>query len=399
MSTLDGFKHDKPEPPDVFPNLDFPLLTDPHDGPPTGLFAGSNPAINTHSFRHLVLSIIRFLKWLKAVALWCATILPAIALDIATYIPRLIAYYSVELPLYYMVRAERRIMVMTSFLHPMRDEIDEGLLRLCQGHDDAFLSMLKSMNDTLGGVEDFSLATLENQAEKFIDILKMSAMEAVAQAMGIAELSSTKPSEPSPNSNYPHAQPLDADKQPIEYHAPWVYPTSPTELDPTFAGPYACGDMPHILLDGGIAGDQSIRTEYENSPKPATTDLISFAKATKSVNLGDPVNFSAYLIWQLTRIDLPTNPQTRMTDWNLDADRGYAYKCWDWNRHKAPQSGLGTHVLLDLDGHSYMEPCTPPPQTETPKQNSGACAPLPPKPHDPNVLLEIHYTDVPDPSC
>jgi hypothetical protein len=404
MSTLDGFKHDKPEPPELFPNLAFPQLTDPHDPPPTAFLGPSNAIIDTDSVKHLVLSLIRFLRWLTAVALWCATILPTIALDTATYIPRLIAYYSIELPLYYMVKAERRIMVMSGFLHPMRDEIDDGLVRLCRGHDDAFLSMLKAMNDTLGGVDDNGLTAINTQALKLMAILAISGEEAMAQALGESDLSSTNPSEPQPDKNYPHSQPLDApapNGNPIEYHAPWHYPDSPTELSPTFAGPYTCGDMPHILLDGGIPGDQDIRKRYETSALPADTDLISFTQTDKTVNLGDPVNFSGYLIWQLTRTNWQANDKTQITDWNLDADRGYAYKCWDWNRHAAPKpGGSNTHVLFDLEGNEYMEPCTPPPQTETKNPKLGPpCAPLPPKPHDPNVPLEIHYLDQPDKGC
>jgi hypothetical protein len=395
MSTLDGFKHDKPEPPELFPNLDFPLLTDPHDPPPTAFIGPSNAVIDTDSVKHLVLSIIRFLRWIAAVALWFATVIPTIYLDAATYIPRLLAYYSIELPLYYMVKAQRRIMVMSGFIHPMRDEIDDGLVRLCRGHDDAFLSMLKAMNDTLGGVDDNGMTAVNTQALKLMDILALSASEAMAQALGTAESSSTHPSEPQPDKNYPHAQPLDMPGgNPIEYHAPWRYPDSPPELDPTYAGPYTCGDMPHILLEGGIPGDQEIRTKYESSPEPKKTDDISFQMANKTVNLGDPVNFSAYLIWQLTREKLPDNDKTKITDWNLDADRGYAYKCWDWNRHN------NKHILRDLEGNPYREPCTPPPQTENKKLKLGqSCAPLPPKAHDPDVPLAIHYIDEPDPGC
>jgi hypothetical protein len=387
MSTLDGFKHEKPEPPDIFPNLAFPILTDPHDDPPNSAPTSDDTVL------HQVLRIIRLLRWLAAVALWFATIIPALYRDAVTYIPRLIAYYSIELPLYYMVKAERRIMVMSGFMHPMRDEIDDGLVRLCQGHDDAFLSMLKAMNDSLGGVDDAGMAAINTQALKLMGILTISPAEAMAQALGLADLSSTHPSEPPPNENYPHPQPLDApDGKPIEYHAPWRYPNSPTELNPTYAGPYACGDMPHILLDGGIPGNQTIRMEYENSDSPQHTDNISFQKATQAVNLGDPVNFSEYLIWQLTReiFPLPTNPKTRITDWNLDADRGYAYKCWDWNRSH--------NVLKDLEGHEYLEPCTAPPQSEKP-DDKNTCAPPPTKKHDPNTPLLIHYDDLTDPGC
>jgi hypothetical protein len=392
LSMLDGFKHEKPKPPLVIPNFQPPLLTDPHDDPP-------NEGDPDMSFWDWVLAILRFIRWLAAVAIWLATILPAMALDVATYLPRLIAYYTIELPLYYMVKAERRIMVMSGFLHPMKDEIDKGLVRLCVGHDDFFLSMLKSMNDSLGGIEDNGLAAIGTQAAKLAEILGLSAAEGVAQMLGVSEVGSTEPTEPAPNANYPHSQPLDSMRKPVEYHAPWQYPTSPTELNPTFAGPYECGDMPHILLDGGMTGDQAIRAKYEHAKTPAETDQISFTEANKVVNLGDPINFAAYLTWQLTRNQPPKGSKSSVTDWNLDADRGYAYKCWDWNRHFVPKTGASTeHILLDMEGHSYMEPCTPPPQTEDPN-TKGGCAPPPTMGNDPEKPLDIHYADEPDPGC
>jgi hypothetical protein len=387
-SMLDGFNHEKPTPPEVFPNLDFPQLTDPHDDPP-------NEGDTDMSFWDWCLAILRFILWLAAIALWLATILPAIILDVATILPRLAAYYTIQLPLYYMLKAERRIMVMTGFLHPMGDEIDIGLVRLCLGHNDSFLSMLKDMNDSLGGIEEDVWATIQSQSEKLVDILKISAAEAMAQVLGQHDLGTTT-SEPNPDKSYPHAQPLDDKKDPVEYHAPWQYPSSPMELGHTLAGPYTCGDMPRILLDATIAGNQPIRTQYENAQSPSDTDQISLG-ANKTNNLGDPVNFSAYLIWQLTRTDPPSNDPTHITDWNLDADRGYAYKCWDWDRHQQAGASLD-HVLHDMEGHQYMEPCTAPPQSENPNAKQ-PCSPPPTTAHDPAKPLRIHYTGQPNPGC
>jgi hypothetical protein len=391
LSMLDGFNHEKPQPPDLFPNLDFPILTDPHDDPP-------NAGDEDMSFWDWCFAIIRFIKWLEAVALWIVTILPAILLDVATYLPRLAAYYAIQLPLYYMLKAERRIMVMMAFVHPAPDEIDAGLLRLCQGHDDLFLLMLQNMNDTLGGFEDGAIPGILNEIEHLVQILGISALEA---ATGILSTLSLTFSEPQPNTSYPHAQPVDAQGGAVEYHAPWHYPSSPTELSLTFAGPHECGEMPHVLLDGAMPGDQAMRVAYENAPSPATTDLIS-SGATKTKNLGDPVNFSDYLMWQLTRLEPLNDPvgPSLITDWNLDADRGYAYKCWDWNRHEP----TGEFILHDMDGHAYAAPCTPPPQAEFEGQPGGGlfttpCAPLSTERPDPLKPLKLHYADHPDPHC
>jgi len=397
FSMLDGFKHQKPDPPELFPNIDFPTLTDPHDDPP-------DEGDEDMSLGDLFLALMRFLQYLAAWAVWFATILPGIILDLATYGPRLAAYYSIQLPLYYMVKAERRIMVMTGFMHPMQDEIDIGLVRLCLGHNDAFLTMLQNMNDTLAGFEDGVVPAIIDQIRHFVEILGISYVEATTRVLSTLSIT---PTEPPPNSNYPHAQPL-KNGDPVEYHAPWRYPSSPPELSPTFGGPYSCGDMAHVLLDGAMPGNQTIRSKYESSLTPEETDRISWAQATKTNNLGDPVNFSAYLIWQLTRNFPPeVRDQIVVPNWNLDADRGYAYKCWDWNRHNPPPPG-GTNpfVLQDMEGHDYMEPCTPPPQQEVLKKQTWLggilfppCTKLATDEPDPNKPLLIHYVGQPDPGC
>lgn len=379
FSMLDGFHHEKPSPPDVFPNLDFPLLTDPHSPPPGSGSPGSLSGLEK------CLAVIRFLLWIVAVAVWIVTVLPAALLDVATYLPRLAAYYAIELPLYYILKAERRVMVMTAFLHPMPDEIDPGLIQLCLGHDDAFLAALHAMDDVLGGLDDNLIGIILTEVSQLTSG-SGNILDLIAVILGGASVTF---SEPNPNSNYPHAQPVNANGDAIEYHAPWRYPDSPTELSPTFAGPYACGELPHVLLDGAIPGDQGLRTQFENSLTPAQTDQISFAAVTPENNLGDPVNFSEYVIWQLTRTDPP-----KFADWNLDADRGYAYKCWDWNRREGSD-----FILHDMEGHAYMEPCTPPPQQDVRKDNSIPCAPLAKDRPDPTKPLKLHWADQADPHC
>ena len=72
FSTLDGFGHEKPMPPDVFPNLDFPQLTDPLDDVP-----GANDD-DDFNLLDLILSILAVLALIAEIAIWLATVLPAI---------------------------------------------------------------------------------------------------------------------------------------------------------------------------------------------------------------------------------------------------------------------------------------------------------------------------------
>jgi hypothetical protein len=155
-----------------------------------------------------------------------------------------------------------------------------------------------------------------------------------------------------------------------EYHRPWAYPNvselstdggahfhkidTPTETydpsacDPTavdgngtpirsFApmrpGPYLAGTTPdEVFFRTGAGHDATQRFAYEHAQTPWQTDRINEAALAKSRGrspLGDPVPFSAYLIGQLA------NPTGYATQFNLDADRAYAYLTWDWIRGDA----------------------------------------------------------------
>jgi hypothetical protein len=76
--------------------------------------------------------------------------------------------------------------------------------------------------------------------------------------------------------------------------------------------------------------DRDARARYERAQTPWQTDQLNEAFIGKARErrspLGDPVPFSAYLIGQLA------NPTGYQTQFNLDADRAYAYLTWDWIR-------------------------------------------------------------------
>ena len=113
-------------------------------------------------FLDWLLAILRFVLWLLAVAIWIATIIPAIILDVATYGPRLAAYYAIQLPLYNMLKAQRAVMVMTGYLYPMQDEIDIGLVQLGTGSQKLFKEMLSAM-DNIFGIGDAGASTSETE--------------------------------------------------------------------------------------------------------------------------------------------------------------------------------------------------------------------------------------------
>jgi hypothetical protein len=145
------------------------------------------------------------------------------------------------------------------------------------------------------------------------------------------------------------------------------------KFQPMRPGPYLEGTTPDQVFfrtDGGH--DVRRRSQYEKAQTPWQTDRINEAllKSRGRSPLGDPVPFSAYLIGQLA------NPTGYSTQFNLDADRAYAYLTWDWIR--GDQRGT-----TDL-GVSYPKPAVAPWLAANHEWDLGV------------TPMELHYVDPPD---
>lgn len=121
----------------------------------------------------------------------------------------------------------------------------------------------------------------------------------------------------------------------------------------TVSGPYPQGATPdQVFFRTGRPVSPAERAEYEQAPTPAHTDavnerLIGRQPGTDHSPLGDPVQFCGYLMGQVV------SPEYSYTaDFNLDADRGYGYRCWDWIR--------GTATGRNQRGQTYPLPVVPP---------------------------------------
>jgi len=162
-----------------------------------------------------------------------------------------------------------------------------------------------------------------------------------------------------------------------EFHRPWAYPqyseyedgghntTIPTPTEtydpskcdpngpataykPMRRGPYPEGTTPdEVFFRTNAPVDAAGRYSYENAQTPWQTDELNeqfIGKARARVSpLGDPVPFSAYLIGRLV------NPTGYATQFNLDADRAYAYLTWDWIRgNEVDKTDLGFQYQLPV---------------------------------------------------
>jgi hypothetical protein len=354
LSTTDGLAHEPPPPPPLFPNLDFPTITDPGDPP------DDNDGDFWKDVLDVILAIILVLAFIVEVAIYLATVIPAMAADLATYPGRLAAYYTVELPLYQMLKSFRMVLVMIGYLHPMADEISQSLIRVGNPMPGSWQQVVDELGDTFGGMLP------ERPKGDVSGDLYMDA-------------------------KYPHQHPTD------EFRQTWNYPTTDVELCPTIVGPAAQNAGPASLFTQSLP-DAEIRDGLECADSPKAADIVG-AKVTTTKHMGDPVSFSKYVIWLASRSSLPGRdvnvggfthgPPVHgcppgLVDWNLDEDRGYGYHCWDWNRRSDGSRSF------DPNRHSFADPCTWPPQAAT---SSGL--PL----HDPSKPLLLHFTDRADPGC
>jgi hypothetical protein len=187
-----------------------------------------------------------------------------------------------------------------------------------------------------------------------------------------------------------------------EFHRPWAYPqyseyedggdntTVPTPTEtydpskcdpngpataykPMRPGPYPEGTTPdQVFFRTNASVDAAGRYNYENAQTPWQTDQLNeqyIGKARARVSpLGDPVPFSAYLIGRLV------NPTGYATQFNLDADRAYAYLTWDWIR--------GNDVDKTDLGFPYQLPVAAP-WRDTARWKQGA------------EPMQLHYVDPP----
>jgi hypothetical protein len=376
---LDGFWHDKPQPPEWFPNLEFPVATDPADEAPS-------ETDEDMDLLDMLLAIVRFCLFIVAIAIWIVTLPIGVLTDLATFGPRNAVYYAIELPVHYMTLALRRILVLTGYLNPARREIETNLTRLGVGPGDQFIGTLEAMGDTLAHLSDMDLADLGAKAEQEARDLGTDPQEVLARLLAEHDLSISPPSEPTPDPAFPRQH------EEFEHLHPWRYPSDADgELPSTTAGPFERDDDALLLVENAPSGSAGIRAAYEQARTPDATEEISREQMDRANNLGGPVWFSSYLIWQLTRSDGPDGDTSRITDWNLDADRGYAWQCWDWNRH--PDGGLTFH---DTEGSDVAWPCTPPSQFVDPGDETKPFYDESGKQRQP---LSTHYADRDDPHC
>ncbi len=348
---------DRPEPPTIFtpPASDFTF------GPPD--FSGVSP--NDSPAAQACEAIAALLDWLfKSLEQAAQAVYDLVksAASAATILPRLGLYYGVTLPLWEASENIRMVLVHLGYMLPQSqllyadgnlrrpNEIDEELITLGHSVDGAFSAALAAAADPLGNLDkDPSLTAVG----------KRDVLGAPSPWLPVRTTKGQKP--PGLFSRF-------TGNDEVEYQRPWAFPDRTNDPDPkkagnylerplSIAGPYLTDSMPHELITTFRPISNEARTLYEGAGCPRDTELVSLAfvlhnsagaiknRGFDGTNpLGDPVVFSTYLIGQIA------NNPGYLANFNLDADRGYGYLCWDWTRRP------GTPAIWPQDGQGRTYP-------------------------------------------
>jgi Zinc dependent phospholipase C len=334
--TLDGFHHEPPDPPEVFPNLLFPTIREPSNGAAPG--DSSDDGNFWDDALDFFLAAIRVLGYIVEVAEYLATLPWAILADLTTYGARLGLYYALELPLFDLLKCFRAGLVRTGYMLPMDDEIIPSLALIGTSNAQGFSDLLGAISDVFGG-------------------LLPAAPPPVTSRF--------------PDPEYPHSivfghSTLFNGDVPSEFRAPWNYPSSPVETHfiglvhesppgkpflnstgqyATTVGPYPQFASPSVLF-GGAGQDPGLRDRFEMAETAGDADVVGMA-VTPTAHLGDSVAFSQYLLWLETRTPTQSDgTAVPVVEWNLDSDMGYGYHCWDWNRSDVPATDPEGNTVL-----------------------------------------------------
>ena len=338
MTSSDAISLRLPPPPSLFTDHSFPT-------PPGGGGAGIDDDPNrgadvddnsSFTLLDLLLALFAWAVYLVQVIVWLATILPGLILDITTFPAREVVYWAVVVPAWNLYLLARRALVMSGFAMPKPAEVDLGLTTLGTSTGSFAISLL--LDDPLANgltsnqiTEPSGRATATSPTgldgayprgivrDKPADITR-------ADLVGALGLSSPL-----------HYAGETDELKPSEWIAPWTYPLTnqagvavAQEGAATHVGPHLVGDLSTILLSG-LTGSNAARVILEKCGSPAETAAALDSLLAVNEHLGAPIDYSMYLVGRMAAEVGQT--EFGVPDFNLDSDRGYAWHCWDWDRH------------------------------------------------------------------
>lgn len=384
--TTTGYRPAPPEPPDVIRDHAPPAFPGSDGGLGEDATRGADDP-ESFNLVDLLLAIFGWAVWLGEVAAWLATLPEAVIADTATYPVREALYDNVAVPLWQAYLAGRKTLVMSGYLLPKHDEIERSLVELGVSPTGPNASLAAALASPDG--EPPATPLLYDEPSGRATATTSRGVDPAFPRAVVRDRFDTLVTGITGAGEGPH---------PSEFLSPWRYPSTNNagaingwEPPLSHPGPYRQGQDARILLDH-MPGDPGAREAFESARTPRETELACEAQLRRDRHLGDPVDYTVYLIGKLAL-------DAAFPDFNLDADRGYAHKCWDWNR-RTDDIVLPAHQKVEPPGaratdpkFSFAAPCTIPDgffELDTPR---------PDLVFRPDVPMATHYVGGPAETC
>lgn len=319
-TTTDYYKIRRPEPPSMLVIPSFPQPPGSGDSDPGPGASDDNSTWD--DILDFLLMLRAWAIWLAEVAVWPAAVIAGIIAGTATYPLREVLYEYLELPLYNLWLAIHTYLAMTGYVMPMPGEINAGLNTLGVSIADSWAATVVALGDFNGGLTPATLSIDPSGNPKtgypkdvLVDPPNVVSV-IINQIFAIGA--------PSVNGQIPS-----------EFTRPWRFPendnqgnTVNVERRQNAAGPFVAG-MDATALFGAAPGTPAARTTFEQAKDEDQTISAAMNLLPLGQHLGDPMDYTAYVIATLTRNGLDP---AGVPNFNLDADRGYGYLAWDWLR-------------------------------------------------------------------
>ncbi len=377
-----SFDLDKPQRPDVIiwpPASDFSNLASAPD------LSGVNSSDPLEDVCDAILAILDWIvKEGEAIGQLTGDIVQAL-LSPATY-PLRWALYQLAMWAWDIVSTTHDILAHTGFMLPhgevdyddgelrLANEIDQGLVSLGNSMDGSFAQALADAVDPFGNLDNDPALLIPPHNPRDMNYPFLPCRPAQLPDGTVAATAAGQVTVSVNEFHRPWAYPSQsAINNQLTYNTPGEVSDIRAELDfanlgqdlssilgagvgasaGTVSGPYPQGATPdEVFFRIGRPVQPNQRAEYERASTPAHTDalnetFIGRSATTDHSPLGDPMQLCAYLMGQVCAPEYAYD-----TDFNLDADRGYGYRCWDWIRQAATNT--------DQRGQTYNVPVVAP---------------------------------------
>ena len=323
----------------------------------------------------ILAAVVGVVAYIADLALWLISLPVSAAASLLTYPVRLLLYQFAVVPLYSLHIAARRPLVMAGFIIPKPEEIESGLVELGRSVDPTIAGLAQALASPTGAsspVLVFDEPSGRASANSAFGADRAYPRQVVTDPPAVINQISGRAGKVTPCTD---------EEKPSEFLRPWLYPkrdnggdTVGWEPPLSHPGPFVLGDLPTKLM-GQAPGSAAARKAFEGARTPAESEQVADRHMRKNEHLGDAVEYGVYLIGRLSGGDA-------VPDFNLDADRGYGYHAWEWDRR--PGSLVKPAIRSTTpEKYHFLRPCTVP---------EGYCQDAP---HDvaynPNTHLALHY--------